>query len=103
MSDAGLLKKENVFLKHQLKTKDTHIVHLEELIKQFQRKQFSSSSEKVPPTQLGLFNEAESLLSHKVKKQVPSRLGFRTSFYLLRPWSRPESRGNGLFKLYSCL
>jgi transposase len=45
----------------QLKSKNDYIVRLEELIKQFQRKQYSASSEKVSPDQLGLFNEAESI------------------------------------------
>lgn len=68
MSDAALLENDVVYLKQQLREKETqlqnkdnYIVHLEELIKQFQRKQFSASSEKISADQLGLFNEAETL------------------------------------------
>lgn len=68
MNHATLLQQENELLKQQLREKETqlnnknnYIVRLEELIKQFQRKQFSSSSEKAPPNQHDLFNEAESI------------------------------------------
>lgn len=75
MSDAALLQQENELLKQQLQKKETalqekenqlknknnYIVRLEELVKQFQRKQFSPSSEKVSPDQHDLFNEAESI------------------------------------------
>ena len=75
MNTAASLSQENALLKQQLFEKETalkaketvlkhkndHIVRLEELLKQFQRKQFSSSSEKVSPDQLGLFNEPESI------------------------------------------
>lgn len=75
MSDAALLENDIVSLKEQLREKEqalleketqlqnknNYIVRLEELIKQFQRNQFSASSEKVSPDQLGLFNEAEAI------------------------------------------
>ena len=60
-----LIEKEKYFedeLKNKnadIKNKKTYIQQLEELIKQSNRKFFSSSSEKVSPDQLGLFNEAE--------------------------------------------
>jgi transposase len=86
MNNAALLQQENALLKQQLcekdnalqrtqqqlnerqtqlKNKNDYIVRLEELIKQFQRKQFASSSEKVSANQLGLFNEAESIESNE--------------------------------------
>lgn len=46
-------------LKTQLTEKDQHIEALEEFIKHLQQKKFSPSSEKIPPHQLNLFNEAE--------------------------------------------
>lgn len=61
MNDAALLQQENALLKQQLCEKNNYIIRLEELIKQFKRKQFSPSSEKVSPDQLALFNEAESI------------------------------------------
>ncbi|WP_347332999.1 transposase [Marinimicrobium locisalis] len=69
MTDAATLQAENARLQAQLQEKDAllqsrerHIQTLEELIKQFNRKQFSASSEKLSKDQLdlGLFNEAES-------------------------------------------
>lgn len=69
MTDAATLQAESARLQAQLQEKDAllqsrerHIQTLEELIKQFNRKQFSSSSEKLSKDQLdlGLFNEAES-------------------------------------------
>ncbi|TVP82681.1 MAG: IS66 family transposase [Puniceicoccaceae bacterium] len=69
MTDAATLQAENARLQAQLQEKDAllqsrerHIQTLEELIKQFNRKQFSPSSEKLSKDQLdlGLFNEAES-------------------------------------------
>jgi transposase len=76
MNDAANLQEENEFLKQQLsekekiisennthlRNKNDYILRLEELIKQFQRKQFSSSSEKIPADQLALFNEAEDIV-----------------------------------------
>src|SRR5690625_2881449 len=69
MVNAASLQEENARLKAQLEEKERllqsrerRIVTLEELIKQFNRKQFSASSEKLSKDQLdlGLFNEAES-------------------------------------------
>jgi len=69
MTDAATLQAENARLQAQLQEKDAllqsrerHIQTLEELIKQFNRKQFCASSEKLSKDQLdlGLFNEAES-------------------------------------------
>src|SRR5690606_35293349 len=69
MENAALLHEENAQLKAQLEEKERllrsreqRILTLEELIKQFNRKQFSASSEKLSKDQLdlGLFNEAES-------------------------------------------
>lgn len=56
-----LLEKEKIISESndQLAQKNHYIFRLEELIKQFQRKQFSASSEKIPANQLGMFNEAE--------------------------------------------
>src|SRR5690554_4119641 len=69
MVNAASLQEENARLKAQLEEKERllqsrerRIVTLEELIKQFNRKQYSASSEKLSKDQLdlGLFNEAES-------------------------------------------
>src|SRR5690625_4429691 len=69
MVNAASLQEVNARLKAQLEEKERllqsrerRIVTLEELIKQFNRKQFSASSEKLSKDQLdlGLFNEAES-------------------------------------------
>ncbi len=70
MKNAATLQQENAQLKAQLEEKNAllqsrerRIQTLEELIKQFNRKQFAPSSEKLTQDQLdlGLFNEAESL------------------------------------------
>ncbi|QEW05358.1 IS66 family transposase [Nitrincola iocasae] len=70
MKNAATLQEENAQLKAQLEEKNAllqsrerRIQTLEELIKQFNRKQFAPSSEKLTQDQLdlGLFNEAESL------------------------------------------
>jgi len=69
MSEAALLEQKVKELEAQLEQKEAllqnraaRIQTLEELIKQFDRKQFSASSEKLSKDQLdlGLFNEAES-------------------------------------------
>src|SRR5690606_7995723 len=69
MENAVILQKENAQLKAKLQEKEAllqsrerHIHTLEELIKQFNRKQFAPTSEKLSRDQLdlGLFNEAES-------------------------------------------
>ncbi|MBU2885501.1 IS66 family transposase [Gilvimarinus agarilyticus] len=69
MSEAAPLEQKIKELEAQLEEKEmllksraSRISTLEELIKQFQRKQFSASSEKLSKDQLdlGLFNEAES-------------------------------------------
>lgn len=69
MSEAALLEQKVKELEAQLEQKEAllqnraaRIQTLEELIKQFNRKQFSASSEKLSKDQLdlGLFNEAES-------------------------------------------
>src|SRR5690625_6892502 len=68
MSEAALLEQKVKELEAQLEQKEAllqnraaRIQTLEELIKQFDRKQFSASSEKLSKDQLelGLFNEAE--------------------------------------------
>jgi transposase len=70
MSDAAILAQKVQELEEQLQQKEAlleqrsqRIQTLEELIKQFQRKQFSASSEKLSKDQLplGLFNEAEDV------------------------------------------
>ncbi|HEV8078183.1 MAG TPA: IS66 family transposase, partial [Marinobacter sp.] len=70
MENAVILQKENAQLKAKLQEKEAllqsreqHIQTLEELIKQFNRKQFAPTSEKLSRDQLdlGLFNEAESV------------------------------------------
>jgi transposase len=70
MSDAANLQRENALLKAQLAAQNAlleqrsqRIQTLEELIKQFQRKQFAPSSEKLSQDQLplGLFNEADDV------------------------------------------
>ena len=56
-------------------------------------------------------NEAVSLdsgselrpTSHIHNELYPLSILAPASSYLLCPWSRPESRGNCLFKSYSCL
>ena len=84
MISAASLQQENVILKtqlaeshrvleekdKQLDTKNHRIQLLEELIKQFQRKTFSSSSEKISPDQLRLFNEAEAIELNDVDQKV---------------------------------
>lgn len=47
--------------KTALNNKNIYIQQLEELVKQFNRKFFASSSEKISPDQLGLFNETEEI------------------------------------------
>jgi len=109
MNDAAVLQKENELLKQQLfekekiisekelslsekatqlQQKNNYIFRLEELIKQFRHKQFSSSSEKIPANQLSIFNEAEeqlceedvegngsvSVKGHERKKQARVRI-----------------------------
>lgn len=54
----------------QLKNKGIYIAQLEELIKQFKRKQYSYSSEKISLDQLGLFNEAEVQLKEEQDAQA---------------------------------
>ncbi len=61
MENTRHMREEIEFLKAQLNLKDQRIHSLEELIQFFKSKQFSAKSEKVPASQLGLFNEAESL------------------------------------------
>ena len=48
-----------------------------------------------PKEFLEIINDAKTLLPRKVKKQVPSRLGFRTSSYLPHPCGRPPGRRPG--------
>jgi len=77
MMNAEKLQEENKNLNDKveelfsiLKDKNQHILGLEETIKQFQRKIFSSSSEKTSPDQLGLFNEAEELEDEDVAEET---------------------------------
>ena len=84
MNSAASLQQEIVILKtqiaeshhaleekdKQIDTKNHRIQLLEELIKQFQRKTFSSSSEKISPDQLRLFNEAEAIELNDVDQKV---------------------------------
>jgi len=63
-------KKECADLQKELKNKNIYIQQLEELIKQSNRKFFSSSSEKVSPDQLGFFNEAEEIESNDAEPET---------------------------------
>ncbi len=58
-------------LKALLVAKDNHIALLEEKLRLASLKQFGTSSEKANDDQLGLFNEAEEILS-KATTQVPA-------------------------------
>jgi transposase len=53
------IEKENKELKERIESKDERIRKLENLVKQFQQKQFGPSSEKLTPEQVNLFDEAE--------------------------------------------
>ncbi len=81
MNNAADLINENSQLKRQLdaskeklKVKTSYIQQLEEMIKQFQSRQFGPSSEKISPNQmgLGLFNEPEESEKHEDDDQPES-------------------------------
>lgn len=70
MKNAAALLKENNLLREQLAAemaknsqRDAHIVSLQEQIKLLLQKRYGTSSEKTSQDQLGLFNEAEEVLS----------------------------------------
>ncbi len=61
-------------LEAQLNLKDQRIHSLEEMIKFLQNKRFAAKSEKVPVSQLGLFNEAEALLDSEEDNEADTTL-----------------------------
>ncbi len=73
MESPNDLQQEIVDLKRQLLRKDAYIQQLEECMKQAQRRQFSSSSEKYSPDQQSLFNEAEELVSTEEESDVEEK------------------------------
>ena len=63
MNETAILQQENEALKETLEAKNDYIRQLETLIKHARQQAFGASSEKVSPEQIGLFNEAESLVA----------------------------------------
>ncbi|TVZ37641.1 transposase [Alteromonadaceae bacterium 2753L.S.0a.02] len=71
MTDAAALQKENALLRAQLAERDAQISVLNEQLKKLFKKRFGASSEKSSPDQLGLFNEAEEVLTDDVAEAEP--------------------------------
>ena len=66
MNNAADLLAENQALKLAIEEKELQIAQLKETLKLFQQRRFGTSSEKVAPNQLGLFNEAEQIADEEV-------------------------------------
>ena len=61
MEKVAILQQEVEKLRDQLAQRDAQVDSLKEQIKIFLARRFGTSSEKVSPDQINLFNEAESL------------------------------------------
>ncbi len=71
MNTMQKLEKENSKLREELASRDSQVESLKEQIRLFLHRKFSSSSEKSSPSQLGLFNEAESTAEESDLEEEP--------------------------------
>ncbi len=68
------LSKENEALKRALHARDQQIAILEEKLRLALHKRFAASSEKAPPGQLNLFNEAEAISAQAVAEEATTTI-----------------------------
>jgi len=78
-SDAAIIRQQLLDRDARIEQQATRIRQLEQLIKSFQQQRFGSSSEKIPPEQLGLFNEAEALAEEPAPTSTEVRAHTRHS------------------------